>query len=93
MNIRYTGFIRERVQKNPLTISPDASFYEARSIIREKGIHHLPVVDKSGHVVGIVTDSDIREAAPSDATTLSVHELNYLLGKLKVSGFMTRRKS
>ncbi|HSB07718.1 MAG TPA: CBS domain-containing protein, partial [Thermodesulfobacteriota bacterium] len=30
-------------------------------------------------------------AAPSDATTLSVHELNYLLGKLKVSTFMTPR--
>jgi acetoin utilization protein AcuB len=41
--------------------------------------------------VGLVTDRDIREAAPSDATTLSVHELHYLLGKLKVSAFMTPR--
>jgi len=40
-------------------------------------------------LVGIVTDRDIREAAPSDATLLSVQELNYLLGKLKVSSFMT----
>jgi acetoin utilization protein AcuB len=92
MNIRYTGFIRERIQKHPVTISPDASFYEARAIIREKGVRHLPVVDKNSHVVGIVTDSDIRAAAPSGATTLSVHELTYLLGKLKVSGFMTPKK-
>jgi acetoin utilization protein AcuB len=92
MNIRYTGFIRERIQKHPVTISQDASFYEARSLIREKGVRHLPVVDKKNQVVGIVTDSDIRAAAPSGATTLSVHELTYLLGKLKVSGFMTPKK-
>ncbi len=89
MKIHYKGFIRERIQRNPVTISPDASFFEARNLIHEKGIQHLPVVDKSGKLVGIVTDGDIREAAPSDATLLSVQELNYLLGKLKVSAFMT----
>jgi acetoin utilization protein AcuB len=72
-----------------VTIGPDASFYEARNLIHEKGIRHLPVVDKNNALVGIVTDRDIREAAPSDATLLSVQELNYLLGKLKVSSFMT----
>jgi acetoin utilization protein AcuB len=89
MKIHYKGFMRERIQRNPLTISPDASFFEARSLIHEKGVRHLPVVDKKGKLVGIVTDGDIREAAPSDATLLSVQELNYLLGKLKVSAFMT----
>jgi acetoin utilization protein AcuB len=89
MKIHYKGFMRERIQRNPLTIAPDASFFEARSLIHEKGVRHLPVVDKRGKLVGIVTDGDIREAAPSDATLLSVQELNYLLGKLKVSAFMT----
>jgi len=91
MGIDYEGYIKEKMQKNPITISPDASFYEARAIVRDKGIRHLPVVDKHHHLVGLVTDRDIREAAPSDATTLSVHELHYLLGKLKVSAFMTPR--
>jgi acetoin utilization protein AcuB len=89
MKIYYKGFMREKIQKNPVTISPEASFFEARNLIHEKGIRHLPVVDKNNAVVGIVTDRDIREAAPSDATLLSVQELNYLLGKLKVSSFMT----
>jgi len=89
MKIEYKGFLREKIQKNPVTISPEASFFEARNLIHEKGIRHLPVVDKNGKLVGIVTDRDIREAAPSDATLLSVQELNYLLGKLKVSAFMT----
>jgi acetoin utilization protein AcuB len=89
MKIYYKGFMREKIQKNPVTISPEASFFEARNLIHEKGIRHLPVVDKNDALVGIVTDRDIREAAPSDATLLSVQELNYLLGKLKVSSFMT----
>lgn len=89
MKIHYKGFMREMIQRNPITISPEASFFEARNLIHEKGVRHLPVVDKNGHLVGIVTDRDIREAAPSDATLLSVQELNYLLGKLKVSSFMT----
>jgi acetoin utilization protein AcuB len=89
MKISYKGFMREKVQKSPVTIGPEASFYEARNLIHEKGIRHLPVVDKNNSLVGIVTDRDIREAAPSDATLLSVQELNYLLGKLKVSSFMT----
>ncbi len=89
MKINYKGFMREKIQKNPITIAPNASFYEARNLIHEKGVRHLPVVDKNNKLVGIVTDRDIREAAPSDATLLSVQELNYLLGKLKVSSFMT----
>jgi acetoin utilization protein AcuB len=89
MKIHYKGFMREKIQRNPVTISSGASFYEARNLIHEKGVRHLPVVDKNNMLVGIVTDRDIREAAPSDATLLSVQELNYLLGKLKVSSFMT----
>jgi acetoin utilization protein AcuB len=89
MSVYYEGYIRAKMLRTPVTILPDASFYEARAIIRDKGIRHLPVVDQNNELVGIVTDRDIREAAPSDATTLSVHELNYLLGKLKVSAFMT----
>jgi acetoin utilization protein AcuB len=82
-------FVKSKMERNPVTISPDASFYEARKLIREEGIRHLPVVDKNRKLVGIVTDRDIREAGPSDASLLSVQEINYLLGKLKVSGFMT----
>jgi acetoin utilization protein AcuB len=91
MKIHYKGFMREKINRNPITIHPDASFYEARALIHDKGVRHLLVVDKNGRLAGIVTDRDIREAAPSDATLLSVQEIHYLLGKLKVSSFMTPR--
>jgi acetoin utilization protein AcuB len=89
MKLNYTGFMRERIQKNPVTIGPEASFSDVRHIIHDKGIRHLPVVDKNKRILGIVTDRDIRNAAPSEATTLSIHELNYLLPKLRVTEFMT----
>jgi acetoin utilization protein AcuB len=92
MKIHYKGFMREKINRNPITIGPESSFYEARALIHDKGIRHLPVVDKNGRLLGIVTDRDIREAAPSDATLLSVQELHYLLGKLKVSSIMTPKE-
>ena len=92
MKIHYKGFMREKITRNPITISPEAIFFEARALIHEKGVRHVPVIDKNNHLVGIITDRDIREAAPSDATLLSVQELNYLLGKLKVSAIMTPRE-
>ena len=92
MKIQYKGFMREKINRNPVTIGPEASFYEARALIHDKGVRHLPVVDKNNQLLGIVTDRDIREAGPSDATLLSVQELHYLLGKLKVSSFMTAKE-
>ena len=92
MKIHYKGFMRERIRRNQITIGPEANFFEARTLIHDKGARHLPVVDKDNRLIGIVTDRDIRQAAPSDATLLSIQELNYLLGKLKVSAFMTPKE-
>ena len=92
MGIDYEGLIKVKMQKNPVTIGPEASFYEARAIIRDKGIRHLPVVDKNNRLVGIITDTDIREAGPSNASELSIHELHYLFGKIKVSSLMTSKE-
>jgi acetoin utilization protein AcuB len=58
------------------------------NLIRQRGIRHLPVVE-GGRLVGIVTDRDIRQASPSSATSLEIHELHYLLEKLKVCDVMT----
>jgi acetoin utilization protein AcuB len=89
MQINYKGFMREMIQRNPVTVGPDASFTEVQILIHKKGIRHLPVVNQDNKVLGIVTDADIRKAGPSEATTLSIYEINYLLYQLKVSSFMT----
>jgi acetoin utilization protein AcuB len=92
MKINYKGFFRERIRKNPITINPNTSFFEARNLIQDKGIRHLPVVDENNTLLGIVTESDIRKAGPSDVNMLSVKEVPYLLRNLKVSGFMTPKQ-
>jgi acetoin utilization protein AcuB len=89
MKIKYEGFMREKIQRNPITVNPETSFHEARGLIHKNRVRNLPVVDKDNVLVGLVTYGDIRQAAPSDATLLSTQELNYLLEKLKVSDFMT----
>jgi acetoin utilization protein AcuB len=76
--------------KNPVSIHPDVSVPEAQSIMRREKFHRLPVVDKAGKLVGIVTSSDLIHATPSVATALDMYELNYLISKLKIEKVMTK---
>jgi CBS domain-containing protein len=71
-----------------ITITPETTCPEAQRLMLENKIRRLPVL-QSGKLVGIVTLGDIREAKPSDATTLSIYELNYLMDKLTAKDFMT----
>ncbi len=81
--------VRDWMTPDPISISPKATLPEAQRIMRDSKIRRLLVVDK-GKVVGIVTKGDVREAGPSDATSLSVFELNYLLAQLTIDKVMTR---
>jgi acetoin utilization protein AcuB len=81
--------IRDMMTKNPMTIDSQTLVLDAQKIMRENNIRRLPVVEK-GKLVGIITHHDILEAAPSPATSLSVHELNYLLSKMKVKEIMKK---
>ena len=80
--------IRRVMTENPISITPDISVNEARSIMDKEKIGHLPVLDKSGKLVGIVTQKDLIKAGPSPATTLDIYEISYLLSKLKVEKVM-----
>lgn len=72
-----------------ITVEPGTPLKSAHQIMKERHIRRLPVVSH-GRLVGILTIGDIREASPSDATSLSVWELNYLWDQLKVDQVMTR---
>jgi acetoin utilization protein AcuB len=82
--------VEKRMKLSPITVGPQDSFRHAMNLIRSRGIRHLPVVD-AGHLVGIVTDRDIRQASPSAATSLEIHELHYLLERVKVADIMTKK--
>jgi acetoin utilization protein AcuB len=74
-----------------VTVSPDTTIIKAKDIIAKKQINHLLVVDKNEELVGIVSDRDIKQSWASPATTLSTHELNYLLTQLTVEIIMVRK--
>jgi acetoin utilization protein AcuB len=81
--------IRDVMTKNPITVDSESLVLDAQRIMKENNIRRLPVVDK-GNLVGIVTQHDLLQASPSPATSLSIHELNYLLAKMKVKEVMKK---
>lgn len=82
--------VKEFMTPVVFTVSEDQTMLEARELMRSKGFVSIPVVDDIKRVRGIITIDDIGRASPSDASTLSRYEANYLLGRLKVSDIMSR---
>ena len=72
-----------------ITASPEEGLKGAWKLLKEHGIRHLPVLEE-GRLVGIVTDRDLRQAFPSRATALEIHELLYLLDRVTLREIMTK---
>lgn len=81
--------VSEWMTKSVKTVTPDTSISTAHKLMKDLKIRRLPVVEHD-KVVGIITLGDVREASPSDATSLSIWELNYLWAQLTVERVMTR---
>ncbi|HEX7504208.1 MAG TPA: CBS and ACT domain-containing protein [Syntrophales bacterium] len=82
-------FVGRRMTRNVVTVTKDTSVLHARNLLHDKDVNQVPVVDGK-KVIGVITDGDIRENSASPASTLSVHELNYLLSEMKAGDIMTR---
>jgi acetoin utilization protein AcuB len=82
--------VRDRMTSPAVTITADTPFQEAVKLMREKGFRRIPVVNKDGRLVGIISERDLLHAAPSPATSLSIWEMNYLLWKLRIDELMTK---
>ena len=80
--------VRDKMNGDVITIAPDQSLRMARERMHKHGVRRLPVVEH-GKLVGIITDRDVRQAWASPATSLSTHELLYLLDRLTVAEVMT----
>jgi len=77
--------------KDVITITPDRSMMKVSKVMKDKDISRVPVVDEDGKILGIVSDRDIKDASPSKATTLDMHELYYLLSEIKIKDIMTKK--
>ena len=82
--------IERRMTRNPVNASPEMSVAEASALMKREKVHRLPVLDKDRKLVGIISEKDILYASPSPVSTLSIHEMAYLLSQLTVKKLMTR---
>ncbi len=80
--------VRELMTGGLITVRPDTPVFDARQTMLKERIRHL-LVTENRRLLGIVTDRDIRLNLPSQATSLSVWEVNYLLARLTVDKVMT----
>lgn len=55
--------VRDRMSTPPITVGVDSVYHKALKIIQEHQMHHLPVVDAHGKLVGIVAERDLLLAA------------------------------
>ncbi|MBO5606925.1 MAG: CBS domain-containing protein [Treponema sp.] len=83
--------VKDVMKKNPVTIASGSSVVEAKELMKKHGVNKLPVLDKNGMMVGILTKNDLVKASPSDATTLDMFEVSYLLSRLTVDKVMVKK--
>ncbi len=83
--------VGERMSKPVITIRPETTMPEALDLMHKEHVRRLPVVNQRGEMVGIVSETNLLKASPSEATSLSIYEITYLLSKLTVDRLMTKK--
>jgi len=81
--------VKRRMSQPVITVPPDMSVPDCLKLMQREHIRRTPVVE-DGRLVGIVSDKDLLNASPSDATSLSVWEITYLVNKIKLRDVMTK---
>jgi len=81
--------VKDWMSKDVVTVDTKASMVDAMNLLKQHGIRMLPVM-RAEKLVGVVTDRDLRSASASDASTLEIHELLYLISKIEVKDVMTK---
>lgn len=81
--------VKNWMSTNLITIEDTDSMQHAMSLMKEHNVRMLPVMQK-GKLVGVLSDTDLKRASASDATMLDMHELLYLISKIKVHEIMSK---
>lgn len=82
--------VRDFMTKDPVTLRPDDLLRQAVEIVMVRRIRHIPVLDESGALVGIVTDRDVQGTLPSPLSAAAPEEYEALLETTPLSRIMTR---
>jgi len=82
--------VKNWMSKPVVTIDANDGMNDAIKLLKKHNIKMLPVMEKD-KLVGVVTDRDLKRASASDATTLEIHELLFLLSNIKIKEIMTKK--
>jgi acetoin utilization protein AcuB len=82
-----TQLVKDHMTSPVISISADTNLADTHKKMADNKVRRLPIVD-GDRLVGIVSLNDVLEAKPSSASSLSIWELNYLVGNLKVKDIM-----
>lgn len=82
--------VRDYMTKDVICTEKGATVSEIIDIMKEKNIHRVPVVE-DGKLVGLVTEGMISNSGATQATSLSIYELNYLLSKTTAETVMIKK--
>jgi acetoin utilization protein AcuB len=80
---------RDVMTEGPASVRSTASLREAIDVLQSLNVRHLPVVDRHGELVGILSDRDLRKYSLSDSW--SEVPVDSVANRLEtpVSGFMS----
>lgn len=83
-------YVKDYMSEDIINITPSASIIDAADLMKKNDINRLPVIE-AGKLVGLITREIVTKNSPSNATSLSKHEINYLLDKTKIQDVMTKK--
>lgn len=83
-------FVSRSMARKVITVDKETSLLEAQKLMQQRDVRHLPVVDDDNHLVGIVTDRDIRSVLPHRlAKGQADAQMNEQYAHVKVADAMT----
>jgi acetoin utilization protein AcuB len=81
--------VRDWMTYDPITVDPKTTLPVAYHLMKLNNVRRLPVVDEAGHLIGIVTQGDIREARPKHSSSSTLWEYHFATASMEVQDFMT----
>jgi len=80
--------VRDRMSRSPFTVAPRDSLQTVIDLLRRRDIRAVPVME-AGRLIGIVTDRDVRQVAPSYPLFRDDEEIRHYTKNLTVTAAMT----
>lgn len=82
--------VKDFMTKNPVYTNPKELISNIKNTMDREKISKMPVLDDAGRLVGVITKTDLKKTMPSEATTLDIYELSYLISKMTAEKVMKR---